>query len=567
MNETMHDGTVSDGTGSDGMMADGTRGDGSGSDRTGSDGTGAGLMDPRGCPAEASVRPAPRLAALAGRRVLLLDNGKLAAGHGPNQVLPDALRAALPAAAWVQDRVELLQAGDGEIDAIAARLIAAHRPEAVVLALADAGVTAHTALLAVALERRGVPTAVLATPLGAGLARTIFRSRVPGLGVAALETVRTDNEDRLRDIVTASSSEVEALLTSNVSELVGNDMLSAPPGAARRWRDGAADFAVFQDWAEQMGLGDGLPLAPPAEDAVAAMLATVAAGPETAIYGPALTSGRVLRVRDAAVNAVMAGCPPRGFPVVLAALRAMARPDYRLTQAAITTHPSGNAIVLAGADPAAYAMSGGAGCLGPGHRGNATIGRAVSLAVLHLFGARPGEADLTTFGSPAEFTYCMAEAQGGSPWPSLATAFGDGRPGVLVVKAEGPRNILETLALTPEALCEALAATSCSLGANNMCVPGDLLVFLNPEHATVFAAAGWTRQDLATAIHDRARLPRRLVTGRGIGPIRPRYMDALDRLPVTRSPADVHIVVAGAPGPQSMVALPWGFSRGQWEAL
>jgi hypothetical protein len=527
----------------------------------------SGLLDPRGIPAEAPVRPAPRLAAADGRRMLLLDNGKLAPGNGPNPALPDALQAAIPAATWLLERLDLLKAGDSEVEAIAARLIATHRPDAVVLALADAGVTAHTALLAVALENCGTPAVVLATPLGAGLARTIFRTRAPGLDAVVLDTVRTDTEDRLRGIVTAAVPAILSLLTREAPAAAAAGQALFPPDAARRWAGGAADMAAFQDWADQAGLGDGLPLIPPTAEAVAALLATVDADADAVLYGPALTSGRLLRVHDAAANAVMAGCPPRGFPVVLAALRAMARPDYRLTQAAITTHPSGNAIVLAGGDPTAYGMSAGAGCLGPGHRGNACIGRAVSLAILHLFGARPGEADLTTFGSPAEFTYCMAEAHDSNPWPSLATEFGDGRPGVLVVKAEGPRNILENLALTPEALCEALAATSCSLGANNMCVPGDLLVFLNPEHAAVFTAAGWTRQDLAHAIHDRARLPRRLITGRGIGPIRPRYMDALDRLPVTRSPADVHIVVAGAPGPQSMVALPWGFSRGQWQAL
>jgi hypothetical protein len=72
---------------------------------------------------------------------------------------------------------------------------------------------------------------------------------------------------------------------------------------------------------------------------------------------------------------------------------------------------------------------------------------------------------------------------------------------------------------------------------------------------------------LAAAIHDLAHLPRARVSGRGVTPIRPRYMDALDWLPVTRSAADVHIVVAGAAGPQSMVALPWGYSRAQWEDL
>ncbi len=288
---------------------------------------------------------------------------------------------------------------------------------------------------------------------------------------------------------------------------------------------------------------------------------------DTPVYGPALTSGRTLLVRDAAANAAMAGCPPRGFPVVLAALRAMARPGYRLSQAAITTHPSGNAIILSGVDPATYGLSAGPGCLGPGHRGNACVGRAVSLSVLHLFGARPGEADLTIFGSPAEFTYCTAEAPGAGAWPALASELGDGHAGVFVLKAESPRNILESLKLTPEALCDAIAEAAVSLCSNNSFVPGELLVFLNPEHAALFVSAGWTRQDLASAIHHLARLARQRVTGRGVGPIRPRYMDALDQLPVTRSPADVHLVVAGAAGPQSMVALPWGYSRGQWQAL
>jgi hypothetical protein len=195
------------------------------------------------------------------------------------------------------------------------------------------------------------------------------------------------------------------------------------------------------------------------------------------------------------------------------------------------------------------------------------VGRAVSLTVLHLFGARPGEADLTMFGSPAEFAYCTAETVSGNPWPSLATELGSGAPGVFVMKAESPRNILETLATTPEALCIAIADAAVSLCSNNSYVPGDLLVFLNPYHASLFAAAGWTRRDLALALHNRATIARERVAGRGVGPIRPRYMDALDRFPVTRAPEDVHLVVAGAPGPQSMVALPWGYSHGQWHDL
>jgi hypothetical protein len=523
------------------------------------------LVDPRGVPAAEPVPPAPRLASLEGQRILLLDNGKLSVATGPYAEIAAGLRAGL-AADWSQASVNLLRASDSETDSIADRLLAEHRPAAVVLALADAGVTANTALLAVALERRGVPTAMLATPLGAGLAHAVFGASGLRLAVVGLDVARNDPAGTVRALTDAALPAIRARLTEAAPDATRRTA-ALFPAAATTWASAADPMTAFQDWAEQAGLGDGLPLIPPTPAAVAAQLAAVPADPDEVLYGPALTSGRLLRVRDAAANAVMAGAPPRAFPVVLAALRAMAKPGFRLSQAAITTHPSGNAVILAGADPARYGLSGGAGCLGPGHRGNATTGRAVSLTVLHLFGARPGEADLTMFGSPAEFTFCMAEAQEGNPWPSLATNLGDGRPGVLVVKAESPRNVLETLTLTAEAICGALADAAVSLCSNNSFIPGDLLVFLNPEHAATFAGSGWTRDDLALALHSRARIARVRVAGRGVGAIRPRYMDGLDMLPVTRSAADVHIVLGGTAGPQSMVALPWGYSKGQWQAL
>ena len=203
-------------------------------------------------------------------------------------------------------------------------------------------------------------------------------------------------------------------------------------------------MAAFQDWLAEAGLGDGMPLLPPLPEAVAALLATVADDPDAIVYADAPTSGRSLRVRDAAVNAAMTGCSPEAFPVVLAALRAVAEPAFRLMQAAITTHPSGYFVLMSGADPARFGLSGGPGYLGPGHRGNLAVGRAVSLAIQHLFEARPGGADMTVFGSPAEIAYCMAEATGAVPWAPLAQDRGFDGPAVLVVKAEGPRNVLST---------------------------------------------------------------------------------------------------------------------------
>jgi len=308
-------------------------------------------------------------------------------------------------------------------------------------------------------------------------------------------------------------------------------------------------------------------LLPPLPETVDALLAAAPFDPDEILYAAAVTSGRSLRVRDLAANAAMTGCPPAAFVVAVSAFRAMARPEFRLAQAAITTHPSGYFVLVTGCEPESFALSGGPGCLGPGHRGNLAVGRTVSLAVQHLFGARPGGADMTNFGSPAEIAYCMAEELGDLPWPTLASERGFEGPAVFVLKAEGPRNVLEHVAVTAKGVCDAVVSGATSLCANNAYVPGDLVVMLNPEHAQILVDAGWTRSDLANAVHQRARLPRSLLDGRGAHPFRPAYMDALEEIPVTRSAADIHVVAGGAPGPHSMVALPWGFSRGQWSPV
>ncbi|HEY4171568.1 MAG TPA: hypothetical protein VGM42_00975, partial [Rhodopila sp.] len=171
------------------------------------------LIDARGIPADPPIQPAPRLPELAGRRVLLLDNGKL--GVGAYAVVADALRSGLPDATWAQTTINMLRVDDADIEGIVDSLIAAHLPDACILALADAGVTAHTALLSMALERRGIPTVMLGTPLGAGLARAMFRARAPGLEVVVLDIVRTDSQAKAVALIAAEVPRIRALLTSD----------------------------------------------------------------------------------------------------------------------------------------------------------------------------------------------------------------------------------------------------------------------------------------------------------------------------------------------------------------
>ena len=62
----------------------------------------------------------------------------------------------------------------------------------------------------------------------------------------------------------------------------------------------------------------------------------------------------------------------------------------------------------------------GAGCLGPGFKANATIGRALRLIMLNVGGAWPGEVDKAPLGWPGKFTcVCMGENEEESPWEPL----------------------------------------------------------------------------------------------------------------------------------------------------
>ena len=123
-------------------------------------------------------------------------------------------------------------------------------------------------------------------------------------------------------------------------------------------------------------------------------------------------------VRAVAVNAVMAGCPPPVFSVVVAAVRALLRPEVNLRGVQATTHPVAPVVIVHGEAVEALGFNAGHGTLGPGCVANATVGRAIRLVLLHIGGGYPGDGDASTQGGPAKYAYCFAENTAQSPWPS-----------------------------------------------------------------------------------------------------------------------------------------------------
>ena len=160
------------------------------------------------------------------------------------------------------------------------------------------------------------------------------------------------------------------------------------------------------------------------------------------IMGPA---GCVASVEKVATAAVMAGCLPDHMPVVVAAVQAIVQDAFDLTEMQGTTHCTAPLTIVNGpARQACGGITGGYGALGPGHRANASIGRALRLAMMNIGGARPGISDMALLGHPGKFTYCLAEDEENSPFEPLhvSLGYGEDESVVTVVGAEAPHSVM-----------------------------------------------------------------------------------------------------------------------------
>jgi hypothetical protein len=185
-----------------------------------------------------------------------------------------------------------------------------------------------------------------------------------------------------------------------------------------------ADLGAFYELALEMGWGDGLPMIPPTDDRVMAMLATTPYRPDDVICVLPPRSG-VATAEAAAINAVMAGAEPAAFPWVVAALEAIAAPEFNAVALTTTTSSVFPMLIVNGPSRDQLRIDYRAGCLGgAAGRGSMTIGRAVSLCLRNIGGQKAGQTSRTVFGQPARLGLCFGEWEERSPWPSLAVRRG-----------------------------------------------------------------------------------------------------------------------------------------------
>ena len=324
----------------------------------------------------------------------------------------------------------------------------------------------------------------------------------------------------------------------------------------------------------ELGCTDGLPVVIPTSERVSRMVLATGFDPELVlgVMGPMHGSATGEKV---CISAVMAGCIPDHVPVVVAAIRAICQPEFDLTEMQATTHCTAPLMIVCG--PARHVcgeIASGFGALGPGHRANASIGRALRLAMINIGGARPGSSDMALHGHPGKFSYCVAEDEENGPFPGLHTTFGydPEQSAVVITGAEAPHSTFFTGDRddpnSVESLLNVIALVMANPGSNNVHLrEGAITVMMNPDHADVISRAGLTRQDVQAELARRATISvgtmRRInpaISMQGIHPeYAGRYSEAADDdlIHVLKDPSRILVFQAGGSGLYTMVMPSW----------
>jgi hypothetical protein len=310
------------------------------------------------------------------------------------------------------------------------------------------------------------------------------------------------------------------------------------------------------------GWTDGLPTVPCTEEAVAMFLARTARAPDEVLL-ELRHLNRALTVRLAAINAVMAGCRPEYFPVVLAAFDALRDEGYVEAGMWQSTTGLGTLLVVNGPIRTELGFNSGANVFGSGSRANATVGRCLRLVAINVFGLAPGILDQSTQGTPAKYSFCIAENEEHSPWPGLPQEHGlpEGASTVTAISMRSVSHVEARQARSAEQLLHDIATTVARTGPLLQETVSSCLV-LSPEHAHLVAGQGFDRQQVRGFLHEHAVVPVDVLVRAGKDGLSSQqrlrlpgdHPDALvdarlrgGSLRVFAAPHAVNVVVAGAP--------------------
>ena len=326
----------------------------------------------------------------------------------------------------------------------------------------------------------------------------------------------------------------------------------------------------------ERGWTDGLPVVPPVRSRVDRMLEAVDRPPSDEL-GEVPPRMGVATVEAVAINAVMAGCRPDYFPVVLAAVEAALEPAFNLNGVQATTNPCAPLVIVSGPAVTDLGFNSGFNCFGQGNRANATVGRALRLVMMNLGGGHPGTGDKSTLGQPAKYTFCVGESPD-SPWEPLHVERGlsPAESGVTVMactyhsflggwtrERDGDRAALDVL----RAYAGAVGGIEGDFLQN---FGGQVGLVFTPLKARLLAEQGWTKLAIKQYLYEKVRVPMpprgELHTRGEDEELMPQWLKAADEtmtLPLVRRPENYQIVCCGdAYSTWGALLIGWGYMGG-----
>lgn len=287
------------------------------------------------------------------------------------------------------------------------------------------------------------------------------------------------------------------------------------------------------------GWGDGLPVIPPTEEAIAEMLTGTDLPPDYEVTKLIPRSGKAT-VEKIAVNAVMAGALPTYMPLLIAGVQALMDPKTSFGTTQVSTASWIPFWIINGPIRHDLHINSSSSALSPGNIANAAIGRAMGLIIKNIGGARKGIEDMGIYGNPGKYSMVTGENEEESPWEPMHVEHGFNKDDSTI-----------TISF-PFSYSFIMGFGSDAKGILRRILyhirGGQTTILMNTQHAEAMALDGWTKREIAEFISEYGRIP--VYRHKGYPGIKEGRLPLRDddTAPIIKSPDLIRILVAGGPG-------------------
>ena len=409
--------------------------------------------------------------------------------------------------------------------------------------------------------KRGIPSATICStrfvPVGRKFAQALGVSDLPIIEVH--DEVGHDSPDELRKVAQVVADAVPDILRKYQNRNVSGQRMREEELIETLDVDAGTDLSMrVSERFLQENWSDGLPVVPPTEDRVQAMLDTVATPPDE-VLGVLHPRGGIATVRKVAVCAVMAGCLPKHFPIVVAAVRALGTPQFKMHSVQSSAHPHSPFILVNGPAGIEAGLSSGHDCTPKGWQANLVICRAVRLVTINMAGLKNVIASHTQ-GHLGRIMDCVRENEEESPWEPYHTEQGYARDAstVTAFPGEPPHLVDDRGSNTAQSMLTTFARVIANGGNRSMFGNTQQIVLFAPEHAQYVASQGFSKDDVREFLYEVARVPLHEFPKNNLDSLsvwhKKLFANVSEHVtvPAVRRKEDFKIIVHGGIGPHSL---------------